>query len=649
MSDKLRPRLEYRAEIDGLRALAVLPVILFHMGFDWIPGGFIGVDVFFVISGFLITSILKSEFESNSFTFLGFWLRRLRRIAPALLVMTATVLTVTCFFAFKPDRAAIGKQSLFALLSVANFYFWRASGDYWSPRAEESPLLHTWSLAIEEQFYLIFPVLLSVVFRVNPRGLSRFLVAVTGISFALFLWGSATHPTATFYQLPMRAWELSAGSLAAVFDQRRRSIPRSLASGVCSAEIGLVLLIACYGFVHRLHGGVACAVFGTTLIIHFSRSGFCNSVLSLKPMVYVGKMSYSLYLWHWPVLVLATKMRIDWHKITLALPIFVLSWMSYHLIEQPTRRWERGTPWITSGIFALLCISACCGFASRSYDTSEFSTPTWHGKLYDLAPSGKPSENYDDLMLGVDVPERPLLGDAYSKEGIIIGTAATNPSVVVFGDSHGVMWSEVIRTVVEKHNIKTSFFSMNGVSPFIDFPVRNDQQASWRLSSQQKYQYDVARLRCIKEWKPRLVIICNPWDGRGVAVDHPFLKYIKTHADRVLLMEPPPVVADVGNRNMLQHLCYLGVLPEEGVKKYLKAETPGNGQELIRSLSRDSQISCISVHDLYFKNGKTLVLDAKNVVYLDDDHLTTYGASIAARRIEDAILLALSMKTESQR
>jgi len=197
--------ISYRPEIDGLRAFAVIPVILFHMDYEWIPGGFIGVDVFFVISGFLITSILKRELEAGTFTFRNFWARRIRRILPAMIVVSIVTLAVTYVFVFKPDRPLIATQCVAALASVANIYSWRTAGDYWGTEADQSPFLHMWSLSVEEQFYLFFPIFMWMAFALRPRRLQGFISFVIVSSLPVFLYGSQAHPVATFYLLPTRA------------------------------------------------------------------------------------------------------------------------------------------------------------------------------------------------------------------------------------------------------------------------------------------------------------------------------------------------------------------------------------------------------------------------------------------------------------
>ena len=303
----------YRLEIDGLRAVAVIPVILFHMGLSWIPGGFIGVDVFFVISGFLITSIIKKELDQGNFSFRDFWARRVRRILPAMIFVTAVTLAVTYFFVFRPDQQAIGKQALAALLSVANIYFWRSAGDYWGSEAEESPFLHAWSLSVEEQFYLFFPVVMWLIFRFRSQWLQGCILTATLGSLALFLWGLPEHRDATFYLLPTRVWELGTGCLLAV--SLGHQSPRSSNFGIF-AIAGLGMVIASYLFVDKLSAGLGLGVVGAAMIIAFGQTGLCNKLLSQRSVVHIGKISYSLYLWHWPVLVLAKHIGLNWPGIS---------------------------------------------------------------------------------------------------------------------------------------------------------------------------------------------------------------------------------------------------------------------------------------------------------------------------------------------
>jgi peptidoglycan/LPS O-acetylase OafA/YrhL len=239
------PGAGYRDEIDGLRAVAVVAVVLFHLGFRWIPGGFVGVDVFFVISGFLITGILLGELQTGTFSFRGFWARRILRIFPALLVTVVATLAAAWFVSPRSDHPAIGQQAVAALLSVANLWFWRNSCEYWGQAAEISPLLHTWSLSVEEQFYLCFPLLLWAIAARAGRFLPLLLAAAGVASFGYFLAGIRAHGfEAMFYLLPSRAWELGLGCcLATVPQWQGRGVPllpAAVRSGLAVAGLALI-------------------------------------------------------------------------------------------------------------------------------------------------------------------------------------------------------------------------------------------------------------------------------------------------------------------------------------------------------------------------------------------------------------------------
>ncbi|MBL8027355.1 MAG: acyltransferase, partial [Fibrobacteres bacterium] len=213
-------RLEYRPEIDGLRALAILSVILFHFGRKLLSGGFLGVDVFFVISGFLITSLLLKDSDDGWSSLKRFWLRRVKRITPALITMVGITLVVTLFLLPKWEHGLKGWHGFSSLLSFANITMWRMDDNYWGPQAAQSLFLHCWSLSIEEQFYILFPFL--VMFCKRKGNLLFYLIcAIIFVSLALFIYSTQFHYRAAFYLLPMRAWELAVGSLVAIFVAHR--------------------------------------------------------------------------------------------------------------------------------------------------------------------------------------------------------------------------------------------------------------------------------------------------------------------------------------------------------------------------------------------------------------------------------------------
>ncbi|MDO8837371.1 MAG: acyltransferase [Parvibaculum sp.] len=335
--------LKNRPEIDGLRAVAVLPVILFHAGFSSFSGGFIGVDVFFVISGYLITTIIVEERRAGKFTLLGFYERRARRILPALYFVIFCCLPFAWLW-MTPDQAELFGFSVIAVsLFAANILFWRQTG-YFAGPAEEMPLLHTWSLAVEEQFYLIFPIFVLLAWRIGLRNLAISIGILAAISLGIAEWGWRFKPIANFYLLPTRAWELLVGSMAAIYLVRR---PMSFGHWNQPASLGGLGLIL-YAVVVFDSGTpfpsllTLVPVVGAVLIILFATpETLVSRLLSLAPFVGIGLISYSAYLWHQPLFAFARLRSIDEPDTSLMLALVALAlslaWASWHFVENPFR------------------------------------------------------------------------------------------------------------------------------------------------------------------------------------------------------------------------------------------------------------------------------------------------------------------------
>lgn len=624
---------QYRPEIDGLRAIAVVAVILFHFDFKWLPGGYLGVDVFFVISGFLISSIILSELDEGTFRFTNFWGRRVRRIFPAMLAMVLATLGVTWLIGFKGLHPAIGEQSVSALFSVANLFFWRSSGDYWGPAAETFPLLHTWSLSVEEQFYLFFPMVLLVAHRFFRDRINWLLYAISIVSILLFFWGIDVYPTATFYLLPTRAWELALGAVLAYMTIHKQ-IP--YASSNHLASIGLVLIFIGYLFVPSLGLGTVLPVVGAWMIIAYGQYGITYRLLTLPAMVSIGRLSYSLYLWHWPVIVIAREF-ID-TKIPLAgltLVIIALSIASYYLIENPARRAKNTTP------IALVCFLIVLSFggwlwnSSGIYDTSKFNTVSYHGYYFDLKPNNFELSRFEGARKNMTLPQREASANAYLHGGIIVGPKIDKPDIVVLGDSHGVMWSNLIRSISNELGLTTSFYSMDGVNPFFSIPPAKGERHRF-ISDDVKYKFDLARIEHIKRWKPKLIILITRWSNfKKYGLGQKTVEFLADYADQVILLGQPPELV-FGNRYTIQQLGYLGIQPHLDESYYL----PMNEKELSLGIGlatklakKHSNVSFQPIHELYVRDSKAIVLKGHDVVYYDDDHLSDFGTDMARNYI----------------
>jgi peptidoglycan/LPS O-acetylase OafA/YrhL len=338
----------YRADIDGLRAVAVLLVLFDHLHIRC-EGGYIGVDVFFVISGYLISSVILGELEAGRFSILGFYERRIRRILPALLAMLL-VTTVLAYRDLTPsDLVSYARSLLAALLSVSNMFFWRQAGYFDAPSAAK-PLLHTWSLGVEEQFYILFPLFLVVVRRWIPRWLKASVIVISILSFLLACVWVGRNPTTAFYLAPLRAWELLLGTIVS---QRYLPAIRGHAMRNLASLVGILLILIPalrYSDATPFPGLAALPpCLGAALLIAAGEHGesLVGSVLSWRPVAFIGLISYSLYLWHWPILVFqnTNAMLLDrpghndrLAKVVVLLVSLALATLSWRFVETPFRR-----------------------------------------------------------------------------------------------------------------------------------------------------------------------------------------------------------------------------------------------------------------------------------------------------------------------
>ena len=349
----------YRPEVDGLRTIAVVPVVLFHAGVSVFSGGYVGVDVFFVISGYLITGIILREIEGDGFSIVRFYQRRAKRILPALFTVMLCCIPFAWFWLLPDHFAKFAKSIAAVCLFVSNMWFWREEG-YFSTASELKPLIHTWSLAVEEQYYLLFPPVFVLLMRLGRRRALIGLCVAALASFALCEVAAIRAPTANFFLAPTRAWELLVGSICAFFADQPQDSKRSAASWL---GLGMILY-AIFAFDDDVpfpsHFALL-PVIGAALVLLFARTGGgAGRLLAMPPFVGIGLISYSVYLWHQPLLAFA-RLR-DVHTpglplmVGLGLLSFPLAWLSWYFIERPFRV-HRYTPALTRRAVALAVLA----------------------------------------------------------------------------------------------------------------------------------------------------------------------------------------------------------------------------------------------------------------------------------------------------
>ncbi|RVU85969.1 acyltransferase [Leucothrix sargassi] len=356
--------MQYRAEIDGLRALAVVPVVLFHAGVAGFSGGFVGVDIFFVISGYLITSIILNEQQKSSFTLASFYERRARRILPALMFVVLASVLAAWYLLLPTELVDYGKSLMSVGVFASNILFWQQS-DYFAATSDFIPLLHTWSLAVEEQFYLVFPLFMMATIAWLARSRVWVLAALAVLSLLYCEWAWRHAPEANFFLAPSRAWELIAGVLCAFYLQKQQSLSMNVKQ--LGSLLGLALtLYSIFFFTKAVPFPSLYAlapVVGTALIIVFAeRDTLVGRLLSFPAFVGIGLVSYSAYLWHQPLFVFS---RINSYEelstttlLGLSVLSFVLAYISWRWVEKPfrNRQWlsQKQVLWMAAACSVVL-------------------------------------------------------------------------------------------------------------------------------------------------------------------------------------------------------------------------------------------------------------------------------------------------------
>lgn len=550
----------YRRDIDGLRAIAVTAVILYHYGIGRLSGGFVGVDVFFVISGFLITSIIHREVVVGQFTFSRFYLRRIERIFPALIAVLLVVMAVGPLILLPSDLRILSSSVLSTLAFSSNIFFWRQSG-YFDSSAELSPVLHTWSLGVEEQFYIFFPLLIIAVERIASRYLPAILLAIFFVSLIGCVYLQASHPSLTFYLSPFRAWELALGGLLAIgtFPPIRKPAARE----AIAAFAAFVLLCSLWWVQAgvRFPGWQATIpVAATAALIHTGGepSTFVHRTLSLRPVVWIGLLSYSLYLWHWPLLVYlryhgGLVALNGWQKLALVAMVTALSWVSYRWIESPFRgarrkQLGRSKPRIMFRRAAIaMGALAVLALALRLNNG-------WEGRV---APAVLALDNSRNPVIPFKECDGRDPGDA--APNCVAGEGNRGTSSLLWGDSHALAWSPAFSASSgPTGGQRTTLAIKSACPPLLDVKINSGSECA---------VYSARVFDWIKRHRPRMVFLVASW------MDYSRAGGLYDVSDRHRTESPEQVFREALRRTVLATAPYTDVV-------VLIGPTPGAPIEL---------------------------------------------------------------------
>lgn len=457
----------YRPDIDGLRSIAVLSVVLHHLSGELLPGGFVGVDIFFVISGFLITAQIYKEIGERSFSIKQFYKRRINRIVPALTTVIFCTLCVGTVLLSPADLVLFAKSALASVLGLSNLFFWREYGNYFASNSAEAPLLHTWSLGVEEQFYLIWPLLLVLIAKLFHRRILLVTAILLMGTFAASEAGTRIAISASYYLLPTRFFELLAGGFLALMGTRYQ--PRTTLQSGASFTTGLALILGSLIYIDRnsTFPGINALwpCLGSALLI-WSGQHKCrlHKVLTNRPMVFIGLISYSLYLWHWPLIAYLNYLGVPINLVSgtgVMAGALLLAWLSWRFVEMPARR--QGVIFSTSKVVvrrllvpasALVAVNAAVAYTSGFPQRFDPQVSSLEANL-----NSKPNE----LRSGCHVPT--ALYDTPPSEKCRLGARKTELDGILIGDSFANHFTGMLDVIAKHSDIALMDYTMDGCPP----------------------------------------------------------------------------------------------------------------------------------------------------------------------------------------
>lgn len=533
---------DYRPDIDGLRAIAVVSVLLHHLNPSLLPGGFVGVDVFFVISGYLITGQIANEIQTASFSIRNFYQRRINRIIPALFTVIFATIVAGLMILSPGDLKLLARSAAYSIFGISNIFFWREYGNYFAANSSEAPLLHTWSLGVEEQFYAFWPLLLLLSFKITKWRAHIILLPIFFIALFLSEIGLRFATSAAYYLLPTRFFELMVGGLLALLGNRIR--PANPGQSGLAFFLGLFLVIGSLYWIDKstpfpgINGLWACL--GTALLLWSGMRQFmAHRLLTFRPMVFVGLVSYSLYLWHWPLIAFSryVGINIDFVAgIVLSGLAILLSWFSWKFVETPLRRSGAsiGFPTVLLNRFVapaavLLILSASMvlgqGFPGR-FDSAV--------ARLEAAQNSKPNE----LRSGCHVPT--ALYDTPPTNRCQFGTPKSMIDGILLGDSFANHFTGMLDVLAKHDGLSLMDYTMDGCPPIIGYKTKNIATYAEKCQLRNEIAYEF-----MEKHRFKYVILAASWPNSpevGSLVIRSVERIMATGAELIIIMKNQSIV-----------------------------------------------------------------------------------------------------------
>ncbi len=638
---------KYRPDIDGLRAVAVLLVLLFHADLGF-PGGYVGVDVFFVISGFLITGLILKGQRAGTFSLAGFWERRIRRIVPAATCLVAATLIAGSLLLLPHDLEELAESAVAQQLMLANVYSLNNTG-YFNGPAELKPLLHTWSLAVEEQFYLGFPLLFLVCRRLRKGAFVSLLCALGLVSFALSVWGSYHHPSAAFFLLPTRAWELLAGAILVFCPIPSRFKPWQLDLLGLVGLGGILFASVSYDYLTRFPGAAALLpCLGTALVIYsnsFGRS-MTGRLLSTKVFVALGLISYSLYLWHWPILAYTRYWLGDsvpvFTRITALSASVVVAHLSWKYIESPFRHGASFKSGKRVVALAFAC-SACLLAASFSIEDTQGLPGRIPERARPYTAGGSLPRQYEANTVAARQGNLPQLGSRQDREQSI--------AFLVWGDSHAMAVSELFNTFAKEHGIRGAIAARSGIPPLVGIwrPDKGRDVMQWNQAVIEFVKSRrIANVILVAKWavyvhgrangKTDTLVVDEYSTGIGLGQSRDALKRglertiaaLEMAGANAWLVKQVPLQATHPARSLFLAACLGRGLPR-GVTVESHRTQQFEVDQIIDSLRSPNLRVLDPTCYCFDSSGRSKIGDAEGSFYVDEDHLSDRGAESLLR------------------